>query len=100
MNLNQLTKKEKISVVAITIWTFISLTNYLSKDGWCRDGEYYFVTPVGNILDFFSNLFSHQSNCGYDNKELMIYVILPWLIFFIYFFLLRKDKEQNDQASN
>jgi hypothetical protein len=93
MNLNQLTKKEKISVVGITIWTFITTTNYLMDESWRGwSSTATFKSPIRILIDFFEILFLDRTNTwGYDNSILMIYVVLPWLVFFLYLFMKQKS---------
>ncbi len=93
MNLNQLTKKEKISIVAITTWTFITTTNYLMDGSWRGwSSTEAFKSPIRILIDFFEILFLDSTNTwGYDNSILMIYVVLPWLVFFLYLFMKQKS---------
>ena len=99
MTMRKSTKRKKNAIIILVTWSFMSLYNYVVGAGWDRGENWDFITPLNNIGYFFSNVFLGNSS-GISNKELMIYVLLPWLIFFIYIFLLRKDKEQNDQTPN
>jgi hypothetical protein len=91
--------REKIVIIVLVSWSFISIYNYVVGAGWDRGEEWNFVSPLKNLDYFFSNVFLGYST-GISNKELMIYVVLPWLTFSIYQYFLRKEKEKNDQAPN
>jgi hypothetical protein len=92
-----LSKKEKIAAVVILIWDFISFSNYFLSNNSYNNYQF-FQGPWENVEDFLNFYFTkHKWIDGYDKSEIMVYVVLPWLIFFIYLFLLRKD---NDQTPN
>ncbi len=86
-----LTKNEKIVAVIMLFWTFISISNYLTEAWWHRDPGFHFINPISNFLDFFEYYFAGRTPSGYDNSELMVYAVLPWLVFFAYLFLKKRD---------
>jgi hypothetical protein len=92
-----LTKKEKIVAIVILFWTFITLSNYLTGNGVYteRDNRQYFMTPWSNIQQFFEYYIGPSSGGthGFDNSELMVYGVLPWLVFFTYLFLKKKNND-------
>ncbi len=86
-----LSKKEKIVAIVILFWSFVTLSNYLTNMPWNGDATE-FVTPWSNITQFFE-FYMGKSGSGtdyFDISELMIYGVLPWLIFFSYLFLKKK----------
>ena len=86
-----LTKKEKIVVVVLLLWTFINLSNYVTRCGE-NDSHQLFLSPRQSILFFFRFYTSGTPPYYYDSGELMIYAVMPWLVLFIYFFLRKRDK--------
>jgi hypothetical protein len=89
-----LTKNEKIVAIVILFWTFITISNYLTSNG-----VYYGVhlmTPWSNVKQFFEFYLGTSSDGrgtqGFDNSELMVYGVLPWLIFITYLFFTRSEK--------
>ncbi|MEY3501256.1 MAG: hypothetical protein RL308_2929 [Bacteroidota bacterium] len=91
-----LSKKEKIVAIVILFWSFITLSNYLTVNGFytSRDNKECFLTPWSNIKQFFEYYLGSSSGgtVFFDNSELMVYGVLPWLVFFTYLFLKKKEQ--------
>jgi len=88
-----LIKIEKIVAIVILFWTFITLSNYLTNNDYYDDDEF-FQTPWSNIKQFFQFYLGNSGSGtdGFDNSELMVYGVLPWLIFISYLFLRNREK--------
>ncbi len=88
-----LTKKEKIVAIVILFWSFVTLSNYLTNFDM-RGDAMLFESPWSNIMQFFE-FYMGKSGDGTDNfdvSELMVYGVLPWLVFFTYLFLKKKEQ--------
>lgn len=91
--LRDLSINERITFISMLLWTLITFTNYFNDEKWRGwNSDPHFHSPYSVFKDFFNILFSGQTTTyGYDGTELMIYAVLPWLVFLTY--LIFKDKK-------